>query len=392
MSTPIPNTAEFIKTGMDTARHFGFGLFDEIKGGLEKNTNKKTPPVKIPSQERKIDSLGGVLTSGASLYFEHHAIETGHPVLFSTIEQMPRSEDISIGLHILGVGKSIAEALLIETTRSLLRDLGYTSHTVRINSLGDRESTNRYTRELSNFFRKRVEDLPPQARELLKQHAFSALAHLIEKEHELSFRTPSPLEYLSDGSRKHFREIVEYLDMAGARYEIDTRLMGHHQCYSDALFSIDIENELGQKIPDTPITVRGGRYDEFVKRLTKTNMPATGAVITLKTKKAPARLPKTTGKNTPSVFVVQIGFGPKIKSLLLLEDLKRAHIPAYQALSSDSLSEQLQLAETYQVPYSLIVGQKEFVEGSIIVRDMRSRSQESVMLSALIPHLRKVVR
>jgi histidyl-tRNA synthetase len=89
---------------------------------------------------------------------------------------------------------------------------------------------------------------------------------------------------------------------------------------------------------------------------------------------------------------VQLGFTPKIKILMLLEALKRAGIPAYQALMSDSLSEQLRQAELAQVPFSLILVQKEFVENTIIVRDMHSRSQQYIPFDALVPHLKRILK
>jgi histidyl-tRNA synthetase len=176
--------------------------------------------------------------------------------------------------------------------------------------------------------------------------------------------------------------------MASVPYEIDSKLIGHHLCYSDALFTIVPTSHTEA---ETPILVRGGRYDEFVKRLTKQNVPATGAVMILRSRKVPARIPRFDDL-TPSIFVVQLGFGPKIRSLMLMEDLKRADIPAYQELSSDSLSEQLRMAEHLDVPYSLIVGQKEYVEGTVIVRDMKSRSQESVRADNVVSHMRRLVR
>ena len=41
--------------------------------------------------------------------------------------------------------------------------------------------------------RKRIDDMPAPARELMKEHVFVALMHLIEKEDELGHRGPSPL-------------------------------------------------------------------------------------------------------------------------------------------------------------------------------------------------------
>lgn len=390
MNIDLPSPTDFIKTATRTARHFGFDPIDEVKSRRVKTDPKRPAPARISAADRKIDNLHGILTAGISSYFDNNLHIAQRPALFTTIEEVPRTGDIALGLHVLGVNKSIAETLLIQTMRSILTDLGFTKSVVRINSLGDRESLNRYTRELTNFFKKRLEEMTPQSRELMKDHVFSALGHLIEREHHLADRAPSPLEHLSDQSRKHFREIVEFLDIANIPYEIDSRLIGHHLCYSDALFSIGITDENGA-LPDSPIAVRGGRYDEFVKRLTKQNIPATGAVMTLKARKVPARLPKV--ESAPrSVFVVQLGFGPKIRSLLLLEDLKRADIHAYQELSSDSLSDQLRTAEALNVPYSLILGQKEYVEGTVIVRDMRSRSQESIASGSIVSHMKRLVR
>jgi histidyl-tRNA synthetase len=388
MSIELPSPTEFIKVATRTARHFGFDSLDDAKARHVAQEVKKPTPARISAADRKSDNLHGILTSGISSYFENNLHQATRPILFSSIEEVPRTGDLALALHAVGVGKSIAETLLIQTMRSILVDLGVHDHVVRINSQGDRESVNRYTRELTNFFKKRMEEMTPQSRDLMKDHVMSALGHLIEKEHDLAFRAPSPLEHLSDQSRKHFREIVEYLDMASVPYEIDSKLIGNHLCYSDALFTIV---PTAHTESETPILVRGGRYDEFVKRLTKQNVPATGAVMILRARKMPARIPKAETL-TRSIFVVQLGFGPKIRSLMLMEDLKRADIPAYQELSSDSLGDQLRMAEHLDVPYSLIVGQKEYVEGTVIVRDMKSRSQESVRADSVVSHMRRLVR
>lgn len=395
--TKAPSVTEFIKTASATASHFGFRPLAELQKDKRCVECVKTERPKILAQDRRLDALGGMLTGGISAYFDGNLHARGEPALFYTIEPAPRSGDIAISLQILGIDKSIAEALLMHTTRSMLSELGFSNHHIRINSLGDRDSVARYTRELTNFMKKRMEDMPPTARELMKEHVFTALMHLVEKDHELSYRSPNPLEYLSETSRRHFREIVEYLDMSNTLYEIDSRLLGHHHCYSQTMFSVDVREELpegeeGGPTVDTSIVVRGGRYDEFVRRTTKRDIPAVGAVITLRERKAPARMPRHVRAGTPSVFVVQLGFGPKIRSLLLLDELKEAHIPAYQALSSDSLSHQLRQAESYGVPFSLILGQKEFVENTVIVRNMRDSSQQSVPRPALIAHLKRTVK
>ena len=89
------------------------------------------------------------------------------------------------------------------------------------------------------------------------------------------------------------------------------------------------------------------------------------------------------------MYVVHLGFGPKIRSLLLIDELRLAGIPALHNLASDSLSEQLREAEKRGVAYTIIIGQKEFVENNVILRDMGARNQEFVSQDAAIKKLKK---
>ncbi|MFW6210215.1 MAG: His/Gly/Thr/Pro-type tRNA ligase C-terminal domain-containing protein, partial [Patescibacteria group bacterium] len=249
------------------------------------------------------------------------------------------------------------------------------------------DSFTRYNRELTNFLKKRIDGMSPAARERMKEHPLLALQQLISEEHELGFRSPNPLEYLSDQSRRHFREIIEFLDMSETPYEIDPKMLAHHECYSDAIFSLDLSSTLTDNTAP-PLIIRGGRFDEFVYRMTRTRTPAVGATVVLKNAKAPGRSPRSKGL-TPSVYVAQLGFAPKIRSLLLIDQLRRAGIPVYHDLASDSLSAQLRNAEAHQAKYTLIIGQKEFVENTVIFRDMGARNQEYVNQTELIRRLKR---
>lgn len=386
-----PTATDFLKTAVDTAEFFGFRSPDELKKHPECKSCKDRLQNSDSAAERKKDDLHGMLASGLSVYSDARLNGITGPVLFYSADRVPRSGEAAISLHVFGVEKSIAEAVLIQAVRSLLNELGHENHVVRVNSLGDADSVTRYVRELTNYLRKRIDHMPASARELMKEHALTALMHLIEKQEELGLKSPSPLEYLSDPSRKHFREIVEYLDMSETPYEIDPKLMGHHHCYSDALFAVDLFDEDGHPYEQQPVYARGGRYSEFIYRNTKERTPAAGAVVVLRDKKAPVRTPRPTQVETPSVYIVQLGFGPKIRSLLLVDELRKHGIQVHQDLACDSLSTQLRDAESRGVRYTIIIGQKEFVERTVILRDMHARSQEHVPQDQITSRLRRAV-
>lgn len=377
---------EFIKVANHTAEHFGFQTVDHLRKYPEcKNCDKKMPHT-VNGANKKLDNHQGLLSSAVATFCDEklHAIDK--PVLLYSYEQVPRTGETAVTFHIFNVERSIAEAILIHTTRALVGDLGYQNHTVRINSLGDSDSLTRYSRELTNFLKKRMDTMPATTRELMKEHPLAALTDLVNLNHELAYRCPNPLEYLSDPSRKHFREIIEFLDMSETPYEIDPKMLGHHECYSDAIFSIDINQD--EQETASEITARGGRFDEFVYRTTRTRTSAVGAVVVLKNSKAPARAPRPKVKK-PSVYLVQLGFGPKIKTLMLIDTLRRSGIQVHHNLASDSLSAQLREAEAHKVKYTLIIGQKEFVENTVIFRDMDVRNQEYIDHETLIRRLKR---
>jgi len=385
------SATDFIKAATDTARYFGFKDMAVLKKDPACTSCKKKAATRNDSAaDRKLDALHGMLTQGACSYYNEKLNSIEGPVLLYSMESVPRSGETAFSFQILNVEKSIAETMLIQTMRTLLEEVGFPHHSVRINSIGDADSTARYVRELTAFLRKRIDLLPPDARELMKEHPFLAFRRLIEKEHELAHKTPNSLEYLSDPSRKHFREIVEFLDMAEALYEIDPKLIGHPNCYSDTLFAIDITNDNYERLEEQPIYIRGGRYNSFVSRMAHNAVPAAGVVAVLRNKRAPARTPKAPKTKDPSVFVVQIGFGPKVRSLLLMNQLKRAGIPSTQDIISDSLGGQLSAAKNCGAKFAVIVGQKEFVEGTVMLRNLSNETQEIVPADKLLGRLKRI--
>jgi histidyl-tRNA synthetase len=377
---------EFLRIAGTTAEHFGFRTIESLS--KDEECKNCTVPLThtLTDSDHTLDAVRGHLSRGVLTYCEAGLHAYGKPVLLYSIDTTTDPNETAVAFHIFNVPKSIAEAILIQTTRALATELGQHDHVVRINSLGDTESITRYSRELTNFLRKRIDVMSPLAREQMKSHAMFALQILIDEDNELVYKAPNPLEYLSDQSRKHFRDIIEYLDMSETPYEIDAKMLGHHEYYSDALFSIDTPQADGEE--GGLLTVRGGRFDNFLERKTKKKTTAVGAVVILGDRPAPARTPRIK-LETPSVYIIQLGFGPKVRSLMIVDELRKAGIAVMQDLANDSLSAQLRDAEGKGVKHVIIIGQKEFVDGTVILRDMDARKQEAIANDTIVRRLRK---
>jgi histidyl-tRNA synthetase len=89
------------------------------------------------------------------------------------------------------------------------------------------------------------------------------------------------------------------------------------------------------------------------------------------------------------VFLAQLGKEARKKCLLLHEQLLAAGVRVVESFSKDGIKPQLELADRLAVDYTLILGQKEMVDGTILIRDMEGGIQETVDFNKAVLEIKK---
>ncbi|HCY17925.1 MAG: Histidine-tRNA ligase [Candidatus Nomurabacteria bacterium GW2011_GWF2_35_12] len=294
-------------------------------------------------------------------------------------------------LDSLGSDKSIVDALVIKVGMSILEEAGAQNMSVDINSIGDKECRNIYIKELTSYYRKHINGLAHIDRERLKTNPLRILDSKEEKTKEINENAPDSISFLCASCKKHFKEVLEYLEEMNIGYNINKNLVRGLSYYTRTVFEI-IEQTGAED--GTPLTLAGGgRYDYLAHQIGgKKDVPAVGFSIGVDRiisspwyKKLSPRIFKK-----PKICFIQLGSEAKLKSLNIIEILRKAHIPITQSISKDSLGSQLAIAEKLNVPYALIFGVKEAIDDSVIVRDMSNRSQETVKLKNLLEYLKEI--
>lgn len=288
-------------------------------------------------------------------------------------------------LEIVGTTKSISEALLIQTSLVILANEGYKDVCVEINSIGDKDSLARFTRELTNYYRKHIAEIPAHCREAFKRDVFELLTCTEEKCHTLKESAPKSVSYLGEASRTHFREVLEYLEALGIPYRINSNLIGNRKYCSETIF------EIIDASPDTKsrkTLAVGVRYDGLSKRINM-KREVGGVSISLLIKRQSKEERKLVKIKRPTIYFIQLGFEAKCQSLKVIELLRQSKIPVYQSLGKDKMAVQIGVSEKLNITHTLLMGKKEAIEHSIIVRDMANRSQETVPIDQLVSYLKK---
>ncbi len=319
--------------------------------------------------------------------YEEHMQEQPHPIMlylknsFKNSSKKANNSPRYADLEILGNSKSIAEATLIQTACMMLKEEGYTELSIDINSIGDKDSIARFTRELGNYYRKHLNDLHPECRQAFKNDPLELLSCNNEKCFEINSNAPRAIHYLSEASRIHFQEVLEFLEKLEISYNINNNLIGNRKYCSETIFEIK-ENEKTLAI--------GVRYDSLSKKIGfKKELAGVGISLLIKKGKVELRKEVTKTKK-PWVYFVQLGMEAKLLSLPVIEILRQHKIPVFQSLPKEKLGAQVSVAERMRIPYTMIMGKKEAVEKSVIIRHNDTRSQETILISELGSYMKKL--
>ena len=332
-------------------------------------------------------------------------------------------EFFQFGLEVLGTQKSIADAMIIQITAIMLEEAGFKNLCVLINNIGDKDCRPRYMRELIAYYRKHVNSLCANCRQRLKTNPMRILDCKDEKCLPFKEEAPQSVSHLCEVCKQHLKEVLEYLDTMKIPYKIDHTLVRGLDYYTQTVFEIvneeepkeeskkehggashgegasgatedKVEKEDNEKEAALLALAAGGRYDYLAKQLgSRRDVPGVGVAIgidrVVELSPSYTLTPRIIKK--PKVYFIQIGFDAKLKSLAVIEVLRKTHVPIIHSLSKDKLSAQLGSAEKMGIPYVIILGQREALEDTVIVRDMNTRSQDTVKVEKLADYLKKKI-
>jgi len=377
--TNCASTGELLDRALDTIEFYGFDSIDHILKERKpaRAVKQSATPTISHSSERKLAAMAKSLVS-------HKMNKEEHPRFAYQLEN-GNSKIASLGLYAIGSQSAITEGVVIATLATIARNSGLEHSTMHINSVGDKESSTRFVRELTNYLRARLNDMPGYAREDMQAgNIIRAFNRLAEKQSELIAGAPNPMEFLNDESRAHLRTVLEYTEKMRIPYELDPTILGSTDCCQHTIFELRIPTENGGTIT----IARGGRNDSLTQKSYRTNMPMVSALmeheILGRTK------PRRRTRQTPRFFFAQLGPQAKMKSFEVIEQLREAGVPIMQQVAIESIGTQLEHAERFTMPYTIIIGHKEALENTAIVRNMNSRSQVVVPLTNLVPYLKRL--
>ena len=243
-------------------------------------------------------------------------------------------------------------------------------------------------RELTAYYRKHINEMTPECRQLFKEDPLNCCSFHDESVKNLNAGAPRSMDFLSETSRRHLEEVLEYLEHMDVPYMINNGLLGNRKYCTETVFAIaDGTCPIDSKCQR--ILAMGVRYNGLAKRVNmKRDIQGVGISLLIKEGKNGMRKPVTKVKR-PIASFVQLGLASKLISLSVIERLREVKIPLNLSLAKDRLGAQVSSVEKYHTPFMIVMGKKEAVEKTAIVRRMDTHAQDIVPLADLPKYMKK---
>jgi len=301
-------------------------------------------------------------------------------------------EFYQFGCEVIGEQNPVLDAQIIQMGWRIIHQLGIRNVKVHVSSIGCPACRKNYRNLLVHYLESKKQKLCIDCKRKLDTNPLRILDCKEDKCIQVRTNAPQSIDHLCDECRIHFKELLEYLEELGIPFELDSALVRGLDYYTKTVF--EFFSALGSD--DSGKSKRnalggGGRYDQLIKMLGGEDTPAVGFGLGLdrlviEMKKLGVRAHK---EPNPRIFLAQLGNFAKRKSLRLFESLERAGIMVAESFGRGSLKSQMKIAGRLGVEVTLILGQKEALDGTVIMKDMASGNQEIIDAGKIVDEVKK---
>lgn len=288
-----------------------------------------------------------------------------------------------VGVEAFGMTGPDIDAEIILLSARLWRQLGIIDDvTLEINTIGSAESRAAFKQALVVYLETVKSDLDEDSQRRLHSNPLRILDSKSAKTQALLDGAPSFDDYLDDDSRTHFDELQRRLSASDVAFTINPRLVRGLDYYGRTVFEWTTT-----KLGAQGTICAGGRYDGLVTQLGNKDVPAVGfalgidrLILLLETRE---KFPATVDQ-TVDLYWVAAGEGTSENAQQLAEQLRtvRPDLRMILHCGGGSFKSQMKKADKSGARVALILGDQEVVAQQIVVKDLRSEGDQTVISQA----------
>ncbi|MFA7366751.1 MAG: histidine--tRNA ligase [Bacilli bacterium] len=292
------------------------------------------------------------------------------------------------GVEVFGAGTPLLDADVIISAYNIFKSLGIENIKLKINSIGDFESRQNYSKALEKYFASNIENMCSDCNRRLVTNPMRILDCKVDKNNPILLNAPNINEYLNQDSIKYFNEVLSVLDAFNINYDVDYNLVRGLDYYTDTVFEYVIESD--DELNSLAICA-GGKYSSLVKEMSNQDIPGIGYAFGVE--RIIAIMEKQNKfkdiEYTTDVQIISLDEISKLYSLKLANELRLSGYVAEIDYTNITMKHQFKLADKINPKFIIIVGEDEIKNNKFTIKNSYNKEQVTINSQDLLTFLKE---
>ncbi len=319
--------------------------------------------------------------SVARAYVEHHFETLPSPVKLFYIGPCFRYEKpqkgryrefYQFGVEVLNDESPYLDAEVIALAYEIGEKLHLKDLKVKINSIGCKKCRPHYKEVLREALKPHYEELCDDC----KRRFYTNPLRILDCKREskaLKDSLPKITDYLCDECRAHFEKVQKYLSEFGIPFETDNTLVRGLDYYTKTVFEV-VSNDLGAQ----NAVLGGGRYDYLIEEIGGRHTPGLGFAIGMERLIEVVKSQKSAQNEKEGLVYIAYGKGLEKEAYLTAKRLRSSGFTVIVDSKGGAFGKQLARSRKRGAHFTVVIGEDEFKNGTVQLKDMEKQTQTEV--------------
>jgi histidyl-tRNA synthetase len=297
--------------------------------------------------------------------------------------------------ELMGSNRPEADAEILMLTNSLLEKIGLKNYAFKIGHVGvlrgifsqERVEDKTQNTVMQLMDKKQYDDALGTVQNAgVSERCLKVLRRLVELKGDRIFDVTNKIEEcikdyeMAVTATRNLREILKLARQGGCSVDmtVEAGFERGLEYYTGMIFEV--------YVPDLNIALGGGgRYDRLIELFGGAPTPAVGVahgldriLLTMKEQKSGLK-----GEETKKVVIIPIGDELRGEALKISQKLRESNLNVEVEVMGRKMAKALEDADRRNFDYAVIIGEKELKEGAVVLRNLKSREQNTLKIEEL---------
>lgn len=297
--------------------------------------------------------------------------------------------------ELMGSNRPEADAEILMLTNGLLEKIGLKNHAFKIGHVGvlrgifsqERVEDKTQNTVMQLMDKKQYDDALGTVQNAgVSERCLKVLRRLVELKGDKIFDVTDKIEEcikdyeMAVAATRNLRDILKLARQGGcnAAMTVEAGFERGLEYYTGMIFEV--------YVPDLNIALGGGgRYDRLIELFGGAPTPAVGVahgldriLLAMKEQKSGLK-----GEETKKVVIIPIGDELRGEALRISQKLRESNLNVEVEVMGRKMAKALEDADRRNFDYAVIIGEKELKEGAVVLRNLKSREQNTLKIKEL---------